>query len=262
MRYTVDELDKAQETYIKALVNGGPGTGKSFHGLTYPKVAWLVNEPGWRALIEANPTLKANLVWVEEFIPSPSEDVKSVFERLDKAIDQAHADFKEGKIQSMFFDNISYHAENRWMYINKYEPLRSATSGALDTRGMYGTLSRYLYNFTYMKLLSFPGNVVVSCHEQTEDEEAISRKIDKSMTVAPAILGGFRDKIAGMFTASIYLEKRRKAENVYEYWARCQKGNNRDAKNRCGLPELVQNVSYRTIMDAIAKHKQQVSKAN
>jgi hypothetical protein len=255
MRYTVDELQKPDvRTFVKFLVNGGPGTGKSYHGLTYPKVAWLVNEPGWRALIESNPELKANLAWVEEFIPSPNEDVKSVMTRLDTAIKQAHADFKEGKVDTLFFDNISFHAENRWLYINQFEPVR-AMNGALDTRGMYGVLSRYLYKFTYMDILSFPGNVVVSCHEQTEDESAMQNKIDKSMTVAPAILGGFRDKIAGMFTASVYLEKRRKAENTYEYWARCQKGSNRDAKNRCGLPELIQNVSYKTIMEYVTKHK-------
>lgn len=260
MRYTVQELEKPEsKTYIKFLVNGGPGTGKSYFGLTFPKVAWLLTEPGGKALIESNPNLMPNLVWMEEFIQSPEENTKQVFERLDKAIDNIHQEFKEGKIETLFLDNISYLSENRWIHINQFEPVRS-TRGELDTRGMYGILSRWLYQFTYTKLLSFKGNVVVSCHEQQEDEEAVSRKVDKSMTVAPAILGGFRDKIAGMFTGSIYLEKIRKAENVYEYWARCQKGSNRDAKNRCGLPERVPNVSYKAIMEQIARHKQQVTK--
>jgi len=171
---------------------------------------------------------------------------------MDKAIDKAHADQATGEVETLGLDNFTFLAQNRWIYINKYELLRTS-SGATDTRGMYGILSRWLYNFTLTRLLSFKGNVVVSCHEQTEGEEAMESKVDKSMTIAPAILGGFRDKVAGMFSASIYLEKRRKGENVYEYWARCQKGNQRAAKNRYNLPELIQNVCYKSIFESIGK---------
>ena len=80
----------------------------------------------------------------------------------------------------------------------------------------------------------------------------MERKVDKSTPVVSNILGGFREKIAGMFSASLYLEKKRVGDNKYQYLARCQKGGQRDAKNRYGLPEIVENVSYQSIIKAIA----------
>lgn len=250
---TAEQIKSGQvKQTIKAIVNAGSGRGKTHFLFTCPRIAYLGTEPNGLDTARSNPSLLDNLVWADEFIPSPTEDIKETFSRLDKAIDQAHKDQAEGKVDTLGLDNFTYLSENRWIYINKYELIRTS-SGAVDTRGMYGVLSRWLYNFTLTRLLSFKGNVIVTCHEQTEGEEAMEGKVDKSMTIAPAILGGFRDKVAGMFSASIYLEKKRKGDNLYEYWARCQQGNQREAKNRYNLPELIQNVSYKTILDSIGK---------
>jgi hypothetical protein len=247
-------MSGSSKTTLKTLVNGGVGTGKTFYALTHPKCVYLCTEPNGLDTARANPALLENLVWAEEFIPSPVEDVKAVFERLESAIQRAFEGAGKGEVETLILDNISFLSENRWMYIQKYERLVSA-NGSLDTRGMYGTLSRWLYQFTLTKLLSFPGNVVVTCHEQIEGDEAMSRKVDKSTPVVPNILGGFREKVAGMFSASLYLEKKRKPEGSYTYLARCQKGAQRDAKNRYGLPEIVENISYQAIINAIPKQK-------
>lgn len=238
--------------YLKVLVNGGTGTGKSYFGLGFPKVAWLLTEPGNLILLDTHPHLKQNVVWHEEFIPSPIEDIKITFERLNKAILRVHQECKEGKIDTLFLDNISYLFENRWIYINQHEYLKNA-SGLEDRRGMYGTLGRWGYKFMLMSILSFPKNVVVSCHEMTESEEALGRKVDKSTPIVPNILGGMREKIAGMFSASIYLDKKRQGQDKYQYLARCQKGNLREAKNRLGLPEVIENISYNSIIANIKK---------
>lgn len=240
---------------IKVLVNGSPGTGKSFFGLTFPRVAWLITEPGNEILLETHPELAKNVVWHESFIPSPLENVKSVFERLDKAIDKAHKEGVDGTVETLFLDNISYLFENRWLYINQHEKILTG-SGALDTRGMYGTLGRWGYQFTLIKLLSFTKNVVVSCHEMVEGDEAMGSKVDKSTPIVPNIIGGFREKISGMFSAAIYLDKKRVGENKYQYVARCQRGNQRDAKNRLGLPEIVENISYQAMLNAVNSGKQ------
>ena len=232
------------EVTLKTLVNGGTGTGKTYYAFTHPKIAYLGTEPNGLDTARTNKELLENLVWAEEFIPSPTEDIKAVFERLDVAVRKAHSDTA---IKTLVLDNITYLSENRWIYINKYEALRTG-SGALDTRGMYGTLSRWLYNFTLTQLLSFKGNVVVTCHEQSESEEAMEKKVDKTTPIVPSILGGFREKISGMFSASIYLEKKRISDNKYNYTAICQHWNQREAKNRYGLPEIVSNVSYQTIL--------------
>lgn len=236
-----------QEVTLKTLVNGGTGTGKTYYAFTHPSIAYLGTEPNGLDTAKTNKELLENLVWAEEFIPSPGEDIKAVFERLEVATKRAHSD---AQIKTLVLDNITYLSENRWIYINKYEALRTS-NGALDTRGMYGTLSRWLYNFTLTQILSFKGNVVVTCHEQIEGDEAMEKKVDKSTPVVPNILGGFREKISGMFSASLYLEKKRLGENKYQYIARCQKGGQRDAKNRYGLPEIVENVSYQAIIKAM-----------
>jgi len=242
---------KVKQT-TKTLANGQTGTGKTFFAMTHPKFAYLGTEPNGLDTAKSNPFLMDNLVWADEFLNSTTEDVKVTFERLDKAIDQAHKDQAEGKVETLVLDNFTYLSENRWIYINKYEAIRTS-SGALDTRGMYGTLGRWLYNFTITKILTFKGNVVVTAHVQTEGDEAMENKVDKSMTLSPAILGGFRHMVGGMFSASIYLDKKRIGDNKYMYLARCQKGANFEAKNRYNLPEIVENVSYQEIIKSIGK---------
>ena len=242
---------KAKQT-LKIILSGQTGTGKTRTLFTFPKVAYLGTEPNGLDTARSNPDLLENLVWADEFITSVSEDIKATFDRLDKGIEMAHQDQAKGEVETLGLDNFTFLAQNRWIYINKYERCVSK-NGELDTRGMYGTLGRWLYKFFLEYIVSFPGNVVVTCHEQTESDEAMERKTDKTLTVSPAILGGFRNEIGGLFSAFLYMECRRKGENQYEFWARCRKGNQREAKNRYNLPELVQNVSYKAIMESIGK---------
>lgn len=247
-----DILSGKSKQTLKLLVSGMSGTGKTHLGFTFPKVAYLGTEPNGLDTARANPMLLENLVWADEYIPSDAEDIKVTFDRLEKGIQQAYEDQTKGLVDTLMIDNLTYLAQNRWIYINKYEISRTKNN-EVDTRSMYGTLSRWLYTFTVMKILKFRGNVFVSCHEQTEGEEAMENKTNKSLTIAPSILGGFRDMAGGLFSASIFLEKKKKGENVYEYWARCQEGNQRPAKNRYNLPEMVKDVSYKVIMENIGK---------
>lgn len=242
---------------LKTLVNGYAGSGKSYYLLTHPKIAWLLTEPGSEILLETHPELKKNVVWSEAFVPGPLEDIKITFERMEKAIVRAHQEAKEGKLETLGFDNITFLAENRWLYINKYEKTFSTKSGNLDTQGMYGNLHRWLYSFTLMNLLSFPGNVVVTAHESSKDQDEGESKqqVDPSITIEPSIVTKFREKIDGMFSASIYLDKKKIGPDKYKYIARCQKGDGRLAKNRYGLPELIENVSYSAIVASITNNK-------
>lgn len=253
MRVTREEIRAGTvKQRVKCVVSGATGTGKTYFALTFPKYAWVGTEPGGFDTARSNPHLLENMAWMDEFVPSPTEDIKLTFERLEKAVRSAHEEYAKGVVETLILDNLTYLAENRWMYINRYEKSVSK-SGEIDTRGMYGTLGRWLYKFFIENIVSFPGNVVVTCHEQSESDEAMERKTDKTLTVSPAILGGFRNEIGGLFSAFLYMECRRKGENLYEFWARCRKGNQREAKNRYNLPELVQNVSYKAILDSIGK---------
>jgi len=238
----------------KTLANGYSGCGKSYFCITHPKLAWAITEPGTEILLDTHPELAKNVVYHETFVPSPTEDIKQVLERLDRFLIKAHQDYKESKIETLALDNLTYYVENYWIYINKYKRLMNKES-VLDTRAMYGVLGRDLYKFILTYLLSFPGNLVVTCHEQMEGEEALERKTDKTTPIVPNILGGMREKIGGMFSASIYLDKKRIGPDKYQYLARCQKGNLREAKNRYGLPEIIEDVSYDKIINAISSGK-------
>ena len=239
----------------KTLANGYTGSGKSRFLLTHPKIAWLITEPGTEILMDTHPELGKNVVWFEHFIPSPGENVKLVLERAKKAVLKAHQDYKDGKIETLGLDNLTYYVANYWMYLNEFQPIKTR-SGELDTRSMYGRLGTDIYKFIYCDILSFPGNVIVTCHEQYEGEEAMERKTDKTTPIVPNILGGIREKIGGMFSASIYLDKKRVGEGNYKYLARCQKGNLREAKNRLGLPEIIEDISYPKMIECIKTNKQ------
>lgn len=237
---------------LKTLINGYAGSGKSYLGLTFPKIAWCITEPGSEILLETHPELKKNVVLQESFIPSPLEDIKVTFERLDKWIIEAHKLAKEGKLETLNIDNGTFLIENRWIYINKHDKAITK-SGAVDTQSMYGELHRWAYRYTLMNILTFPGNVNFMCHEQHEEEKNEKGELVPTGNVLPQILGGFREKVDGLFSASIYLDKKRKPDGTYDYIARCQKGGGRNAKNRYGLPEFVNNVSYDTIVKSIKK---------
>ena len=83
------------------------------------------------------------------------------------------------------------------------------------------------------------------------------------MDVTPNILGGFRDECEGLFAASLYLERksvtRPDAQNrpttTTKYVCYTQQqmalGSKILAKNRYGLPPVVENASYQSIMKHI-----------
>lgn len=264
-------MSGAAKQTLKVLASGPAGAGKTQFGFTFPKIAYLGTEPNGLDTARSNPKLLENLVWADEFIPKEitadekgvvklvtdpnsgeiiSEPIAATFMRLNAAIELAHKEQAEGKVDTLFLDNGTFLLENRWIYINRHDKL-TTTSGALDTRGMYGILGRWAYQFFTQKILSFKGNVVCTTHEQTEGEEAMAKKVDKAMSISPALLGGIRNEIGGLFSAHIFLDKKRLEANKYAYSARCQKGANREAKNRYNLPEIVENVSYDAILRAI-----------
>lgn len=241
------------KTSVKSLVIAPPGGGKTFHAGTYPKSYWLETEPGGFETIEMNPQLLKNVVKKDTFIPSPIEDVKSIFDRMQKAYVEAHTMAKEGLVETLVLDNMTYLSENRWIYINKYEK-EVTKSGEVDNRSMYGKLGRWLYESTLMNICSFPGNVVVTAHIKQENEQAMEKKVGQDDIVAD-ILGGFRNQAPGMFGIVMFLDKQRVGDNKYKYMARVDKSNEKLAKNRYNLPEIIENISYQTVLDAILKAK-------
>lgn len=232
---------------------GETGTGKTHNMMTYPRIAVISTEPNHHLTWETKPELKKNLVAHTYFIPEDNDTFKEYFINIKKKIAEYKKMFIDGKVDTLGIDNFTYLMKNRWIWQNKYQKLYSIKTGELDTRGMYGQLRSWAYQYVLMNIISFPGNVVLNTHLQVESEEAMKKKIDKSLDEVPNILGGFRDDIGGLFSNIFYLSKLedKTKKGGYAFKARTNKGNGKNAKNRLGLPTIIDDVSYQAIMKAV-----------
>jgi len=118
----------------------------------------------------------------------------------------------------------------------------------------YGALRTWCYDFMLNYVMNFPGNIVINCHELLESDEAMERKIDKSILYSPNIIGGFRDDIMGLVSNVFFLVKNQTKEGgkeVYKYHAITNKRDGRNGKNRFGLSSLIENPSYAVIKKAV-----------
>ena len=231
---------------FKILVSGGPGTGKTTFGLSFPKVAYFGTEPNGLDVARANPPLAEHIVLSEEFLPTITEDIKLTFDRLEKAILYAHQQAKEGKVETLFLDNITFLSLNRWLYMERYEQ-KMSKGGEVDTRGMYGALALWMYRFILLSIVSFPGHVVISAHEQLESEEDRANALYANLPITADLLGSMKHRISGLVSASIFLSRKPLAPGKWKFSARCIEGEGKRAKNRYNLSEIVENISYDAI---------------
>ena len=282
---TRDEF-AAHPIKLKVMASGPFGSGKSYFGTSFPKIWYEGTEPSGVEFLKLPECahLLANLVEHRECLVDPNQgrsEIKALVEEFSAPtmaargqvregqiytdLKAAHQAYKDGKVETLVFDNLTYLAQLFWTYINLI--IRSdfeTKDGKIDTLKMYGYLSSWLYRFMLTHVVSFPGNVVVTCHLKDESQEKLEKKRDKQVSVVPSILGGFRDLAEGMFTASIYLEKKMlrvtdpkttKVSDQLTYWAYCDTqmayGSKILAKNRHGLPARMQDISYQAIMDVI-----------
>jgi hypothetical protein len=247
-----DVVDGTQKITIKALVMGPTGSGKTFFAATTPKSYFLITEPGGEDTFLLVPELRNNVVGFDRFIPESAEDTKPMFERLDKCCKDAKVMYEKGEIETLVLDNLTYLADNRWTFINKFQQELSVRTGEPDTQRMYGKLRDWLYDFVLMNLTSFKGNLILTCHEMMEGDEAMAKKVDKTNAIVPNVLGGFRNDVGGLFSYNLYLGKTRGNDGKYHYSARTNLGNSKNAKCRIpNLAEVVENISYQTLTEAI-----------
>lgn len=251
---TKEELQSGKKIpKFKILCNGGFGVGKTYFAMTFPKWAYAMVEPNGILTAMSNPPLLENMVHYEEFVPSKLE-IKQCFDNLSNYLARVRKEAIEGKIETFILDNLSHLSENRWLYIEQYEPAISKT-GKKDTLSQYGNLGRWLYKFILTEVISLPCHVVVNVHIMEEEEEQEmangQTKRVKTGNIITNTLGGFRKDAAGLFNASIFLECQKKGPDSYIYKARCKPGGGKEAKNNVGLPEIVENISYDTLCKSI-----------
>jgi len=254
------ELGKIKR-WVVSLNVGGPGSGKTHNAATYPKCYFIITEPNSAETFLIKPDIRKNVVAYEYFIPDPADgdrSLKSMYgdvktSTIIKEINIAKEMAAKGEVETLVIDNVTYLVLNKWMHICKYE-IQYGKSGEVNKQAMYSTLADWCWDFFVNYVINFKGNIVVTCHEVKESEEAMERKIDKSIEIVPSILGSFRDKILGLFSNVFFLTKEVVKENgkdVYKYYARTNKGNQRNAKNRFNLPPVIENPSYEIIRKSI-----------
>jgi hypothetical protein len=190
---------------------------------------------------------------------------------LYKALARARELAKKGAVETLVLDNLTYVSLLFWEYMLRYKSNDYLTDkGLVNKLQMYGGLNSWLFRFCICELLPFKGNVLVTAHLKSESEEKLNKKKQQQdVSAVPNILGGFRDQCEGLFAASLYLERKTntvadkngKPQLVTKYLAYTQQqvvpafGSKILAKNRYGLPPIIENVSY----EAILKHIQPVS---
>lgn len=272
----------ASTPHFKCQVNGPFGSGKTTFALTFPKVYYIGTEPEGLEILRApdGQHLLQNLVEYEMLYVDPDagrDAVKDFVEErsgtIYKALARARDLAKKGVVETLVVDNLTYVSLLFWDYMLKYKSNDYLTDkGAVNKLQMYGGLKSWLFRLCICEILPFKGNVVVTCHLKSESEEKMKKKKDATVDVVPNILGGFRDEAEGLFAASLYLERRtstkpdaqNKPTTVTKYVCYTQQqmalGSKILAKNRYGLPPIIEGVSYQSIMQHI-KQVQPVVKA-
>ena len=253
--------DVLENIKLRTIIIGPPGSGKTHFASTCPKSYILTFSRGEEDTFLVKPELCKNIVGYDVFVPNDDKGTKVLFGdvykdvengTIHKALEDAKKMYAEGKIETLVIDTVTFLVDYMWVYINSYCK-KVSYNGELDTRGMYGDLNTKLIRLIGLNICSFPGNLVLTSHEMLESDDAMEKKPDKSSPVVASILGGFRNKVEGMFSNVLYLTKIRNSNDSYSYKARTNKGNGKNAKSRLPLPEVIDDISYGKIMECIRK---------
>ena len=269
-----------QKPKITILVNGMYGYGKSYFGMTFPKVYCISTDIAGVEFIRIPENIKLldNLVKIENITPVNNEEYKAIFSekvvngvkegKIYQYLNEAKQLYKEGKVETLFIDQYTDLSELHFRYQEIFDMIKSSVTGNVDLMHMYGNLKSWLYNITIQDVLTFPGNVIAACHIKRESEDTIegmdnptgkrglSRAgvVDKDSDIKPALLGGFRFLIEGKFGASLYLDMKIEGgvKKRIAYCGRVRAFNTWvNAKNRYGMTDVISDASYPKIMAAI-----------
>lgn len=285
-------------------LNGGAGSGKTLQGMTFPKVFIITFDPTGTDVLRQPENQKYidNLVVhvplngiplqeVFQFTEEPSE--RSIYGALAYA--RKLGPLGEKKIETVFLDGFNYLATLKWTQICESKGVvwtekQTMDRKEADQRSWYDALGSYLDHLVLQNLLPLATrdrlNVVVSSHVQRESENTVKgiqvarsataleqqaqskRQVNLDSDLSPQVLGSFRQRIAGLPSAMIYLEDRLEQDadgkEIVQYYAYCRRTRSESldtvilAKNRFGLGtlRLTNGNLYKTIIHKIANAAQ------
>lgn len=273
-----NEEFKGKKPAFTVLLNGHFGDGKTQAGMTFPKVFAACFDPSGLDILykKGNEKLLENLAWYEYLNNETTDGLRQVFDEKSKdltsiygCIEKAKQLAQEGKAQTFLIDGFTYCVDKKWQYICEFEEAKSQTTGNVDTQAMYRNLGIWANTFVSTNILPlatrYGMNVVFTCHLKRESREAIegsdkaknrAKKISGDSDIAPMIEGGFRNKIEGLFGASIYLETKVGNDGKAIKTAYCDTafgyGTVLRAKNRYGLPAKL-DITGKSFYDELIK---------
>lgn len=291
-------------------LNGGAGSGKTLQGMTFPKVMIITFDPTGTDVLRQPENQKYidNLVVhvplngiplneVFQFTETPNE--RGIYGAL--ALARKLGPLGEKRIETVFLDGFNYLATLKWTQICESKGVVWTEKQGMDRkesdqRGWYDALGSYLDHLVLQNLLPLATrdrlNVIVSSHVQRESRNTIEgiqnarspqaqeqaaagkRQVNLDSDLSPQVLGSFRQRIAGLPSAMIYLEDRleqateadvkknpslKVGGEIVNYYAYCRRTRSESldtvvlAKNRFGLGtlRLTNGNLYKTIVNKI-----------
>lgn len=306
------EINKQQflsPTGITAWINGPAGSGKTRLGMGFPDVLAITFDPtGLDVLKEPeNVALLDNLRW---HVPLNGIELGKVFQFTEQANEEsiygaialARQLGPKGKqkIKTVLLDGFTYLAQLKWTEICESKGImwtrkQDMDRKEADQRGWYDALGAYLDHLVTQNLLPLATreglNVIVTCHVQRENENTVKgmqtsrnvelaaaskRQVNLDSDLSPQVVGGFRQRIDGLPSATIYLEHKlvpateadkakglakEVGQEILKYYAYCRMARSGSldtvikAKNRYGLGtlDLTNGNFYRTLLRKITE---------
>lgn len=270
---------KNKKPSFTVLLNGHFGDGKTQAAMTFPKVFAACFDPSGLDILykKGNEKLLENLAWYEYLNNESTDGLRQVFDEKSKeltsiygCVEKAKQLALEGKASTFLIDGFTYCVDKKWQFICEFEEAKSQATGNIDTQAMYRNLGIWANQFVSTNILPlatrYGMNVVFTCHLKRESKEALegsdklknrAKKISGDSDISPMIEGGFRNKIEGLFGASVYLETKVGNDGKAIKTAFCDTafgyGTVLRAKNRYGLPPKL-DITNKSFYDELIKN--------
>lgn len=280
---------------ITAWINGAAGSGKTRLALGFPDVFAVTYDPTGLDVLDDpdNAALRQNLRWhvplnglplAQVFVYTETAGESGIYAAIALARELA----VKGKIKTFLLDGFTFLAQLKWTQICEAKGIDPTGKEALnrkdvDQRQMYDALGSYLDHLILQNVFPLATqsklNVVITCHIQRESKNTVEgvqganielerqskRQVNLDSDLSAQVVGGFRQRIDGMPSATIYLEHRleedKEGREVIKYYAYCRMTRSQSldtvvkAKNRYGLGTL--NLTgasfYKTLMKKITE---------
>lgn len=226
-------------TYLKVLITGDAGTGKSIFASSFPTPGFLFD------LDRGALTYRG-----KDFDYSNYDITAQSWVSFEKDLAEISKSAKEGKYKTIILDSTTALTELAMERALQLDPKRSPTGGPLWNS--HYSIVKNLVEGKLRQLLNLPANIVVICHLNIVKDEESGSVID----IQPLLTGQLSTKIYGYFD-EIYCAFSRMKDSKVDYYLRTVPRGLYKARSRISgkerlLPDEIPN-EYSAIQNAINK---------